>query len=228
MSKPNHLAERTQGPSPRSIGQQLGHLFITGSDHGSPPRYRHAVQTQQAPPPPPPAPTKPNPKTSPKPLKSYGKKTLQDDVNGTPFNNRLKLRAPSQSKRKVTARSGSREGATLDWLPSKNLGENILQLRVTAELLVAPKSAYLVSDIVQKHNVEVFSRNPRMRLRELGDSGDPQCWELIPLAKDLGPNYPQTSCESFLRHFLTKSDLVCFTLAADSDFLQASTSSRRQ
>jgi hypothetical protein len=185
---PSRAEECFKSPPSGSLSQQLASLSVTGTERNSQTQHRHASRSQTV------ASLRNQPTRPPKPHQRQ--MPMRNNIQEAPFNGRVAMPAPSRLGRNVTVGSSSSEGAELEWLPSTNRGSSEISIRVTAELLIAPKSTYFVRDIARNHNNEVSKFYPRMRLRELGDSEYPDLWELIPLEEGLGPPTPGSSRKS--------------------------------
>ncbi len=174
-----------KSPANAPISQQLAGLSVTSTERNFQTQPRRAIPLQTA------ASLRkePNRLPRPHPKQNFMRKNIQE----APSSGRVAMPTPYRLERDVTLRSSSSGGAELEWLPSENHGSNEISMRVTAQLLIAPKSAYFVRDVVENHNNDVSTLYPRMRLRLLGDSERPYFWELIPLEEGLGPPTPGTS-----------------------------------
>jgi hypothetical protein len=185
---PSRAEECFKSPPKGSLSQQLASLSVTGTERNSHTQHRRASQSQTV------ASLKNQATRPPKPYQRQ--RAMRNNIQEAPFSGRVAMPAPSRLERNVTVGSSSSEGAELEWLPSTNLENSEISIRVTAELLIAPKGTYLVRDIAINHNNEVSKICPRMRLRKLGDIECPDFWELIPLEEGLGPPTPGSSRKS--------------------------------
>ncbi|KAF7511611.1 hypothetical protein GJ744_003774 [Endocarpon pusillum] len=92
-----------------------------------------------------------------------------------------------------------------------NRGDSDLFFQVNSELLITPNSIStkdFAQTFVNTHNGEVSTTYPRMRLRNFGETDDPNSWELVPLEADNRQPSLAAPCRYLLRTpFFTASEL---------------------
>lgn len=179
-----------------SLSQKLASLSVTSTERNSHIQHRRASQSQTV------ASLRNQPTRPPK--LHLKQRSMRNNIQEASFSGRVAMPAPSRLGRNVTAGSSSSEGAELEWLPSTNSGSSEISIRVTAQLLITPKSTYSVRDMARNHNSEVSKLFPRMRFRELGESECPDLWELIPLEEGLRLLAPGSTRKSLSSLQITK------------------------
>ena len=191
-SKTRSLPSCTEGgfksPQKTSLSRQLAGLALSGTERHSQGRHRSANQPQ----------TVNSLRSQPARSSQLREKptSLRNNILESPFSGRPAVRGCSLTassilpRRNVSVASSLPDGIELEWLSSMNRGDSELFFQVNSELLIAPNSIFtsdtknFAQTFTNTHNGEVSTIYPRMRLRNFGETDDPNSWELIPLEDD--------------------------------------------